>query len=84
MDEFLSRQLIRRKLHEGNLPRGQARDIWAAPGGGQTCDGCDEPIARSQEIGWRMVTRDWISIQFHDDCFQIWDAERLALPPREA
>ena len=72
------RQLIRRRLLEGRLPRGRAVHIWAAPGDGQACDGCGTPIAPNQQIVWAIATRDWMSIQFHEDCFQIWDAERLA------
>jgi hypothetical protein len=83
MDEQFVRQLIRHKLLGGRLPRSRAVDVWAAPGDGQVCDGCGEPIARNQQIVWGIATRDWTSIQFHADCFQIWDAERLALSPQE-
>jgi hypothetical protein len=76
MDEDLARESIRRKLLAGRLPRHRAVDIWAAPGDGQRCDGCGEPITKKQQIVWAIATRDWMSIQFHDDCFQIWDAER--------
>ena len=83
MAEDFVRQLIHKKLHEGRLPRTRAVDIWVAPGEGQLCDGCGAPISGNQQIVWGIATRDWTSIQFHEDCFQIWDAERLVLPPRE-
>jgi hypothetical protein len=56
MDEALARQLIRHKLLECRLPRSRAVDIWAAPGDGQICDGCAEPIAI--ESADRMRNRD--------------------------
>jgi hypothetical protein len=83
MDEHLARQLIRRRLHEGRLPRNRAAEIRAAPGDGQACDGCGAPIARNQQNERGIATRDRTSIQFHEDCYQIWDAERLALPRQE-
>ena len=79
MDEDLVRQLVRRKLQDGRLSRSRAVDIRATPGDGQACDGCGEPIARKQQIVWAIATRDWTSIQFHDDCFLIWEAERLVV-----
>ena len=83
MDEDVARQLIHQKLHEGRLPRSRAVDIWVSPGDGQVCDGCGTAIARKQQIVWGIATRDRTSLQFHEDCFQIWDAERLVLAPRE-
>lgn len=76
MDEDLVRHLVRRKLSEGRLPRTRAVDIWAVPSDGQTCDGCGEQIERNQQIVWAIATRDWMSIQFHEDCYQIWEVER--------
>jgi hypothetical protein len=46
---------------------------------GYTCDGCGEPMMRNQNTHWGVVVQDWMSIQLHADCFQIWEAERLAL-----
>jgi hypothetical protein len=83
MDEDLARQLIRQKLREGRLPRSRAVNIWAAPGAGQACDGCGMPIAPNEQIVWGIATRDGMSIQFHEDCYQIWDGERLALSDQE-
>jgi hypothetical protein len=45
------------------------------------CDGCGEPMTRNQKM-WGIAARDWVSIQFHADCFQIWEVERL-LPMNE-
>jgi len=58
MDSTLVRQLIRHRLVEGRLPRGRAVDIWDAPGEGQTCDGCDDPIARDQMMIWGIASQD--------------------------
>ena len=82
MDPDLVRQLVPRKLLERRLPRGRASDIWALLGEGQTCDGCGEPIVAKQQAVWAIATQDWTSIQFHADCYQIWDTERVALSPQ--
>ena len=76
MDEALIRPLIRRKLLEGRLPKGQIIDFWDIPGEGQACDGCGEPMMRNQTTRWGIAVRDWMSIQLHAECFQIWEAER--------
>ena len=82
MDDDI-RQLIRRRLLEGRLPRGRALDIWAAPGEGQSCDGCGEPIAKNQQIVWGIAAKDWMSVQFHANCYELWEAERLALSRKD-
>jgi hypothetical protein len=84
VDETLIRQLVRRKLLEGRLPKSRVIDFWDIPGDGQACDGCGEPMARNQTTRWGIAVRDWMSIQFHVTCFQIWEAERLALCRRES
>ena len=79
MDVVYAWQLIRRKLSEGRLPRSRPVDVWQAPGAGQTCDGCGEPIATNQQMVWGLATRGWMSIHFHEECFGIWDYERGAV-----
>jgi len=83
MDSTLVRQLIRHRLLEGRLPRGRAVDIWDAPGEGQTCDGCDDPIARDQMMIWGIASQDWVSVHFHATCYELWEAERLALSRKD-
>jgi hypothetical protein len=79
VDSNLVREVIRRKIADGSLPKGRAVDHWDVPGTGYTCDGCGEPMMRNQNTHWGVVVQDWMSIQLHADCFQIWEAERLAL-----
>ena len=85
MDPAGVRRLIRLKLHDGRLPRTPAVDLWLFPSRGYTCDGCGEPIvANRQSIWsvasvWGVATREWFPIYFHEDCLQIWDAERIGL-----
>lgn len=85
MDHAGARRLIRLKLHDGRLPRTQAVDFWVLPSRGHTCDGCGEPIGPNRPSVsrvasvWGVATREWFPIYFHEDCLQIWDAERIAL-----
>ncbi len=79
MDHAGMRRLIRLKLHNGRLPRMPAVDVWVLPSRGHTCDGCGEPIVVNRQSVWGVATRDWFPIYFHEDCLQIWDAERIAL-----
>jgi hypothetical protein len=77
MDSDSARQLIRRRLQEGQLPRGRAVYIRVVTSDGQSCDGCGESIAK-QQIVWAIRTPDWTSLQFHDNCYPIWDVESHA------
>jgi len=79
VEQDLVRQLIRRKLLERRLPRGRASDIWALLGEGQACDACGEPIVAKQQAVWAIATQDWVSVHFHAVCYDLWEAERLAL-----
>ena len=38
------RNLIRKKLQDGRLPRGRAVRFWGGPGAGQLCDACETPV----------------------------------------
>lgn len=38
--------LIRDKLTDGRLPQNSIPRVWGGPSAGETCDGCDEVIAR--------------------------------------
>ena len=61
----------------------RALDIWAAPGEGQSCDACGEPIAKNQQIVCGIAAKDWMSVQFHAHCYELWEAERLALSRKD-
>ena len=80
------RNLIRKKLQDGRLPRGRAVRFWGGPGAGQLCDACETPVTKDQ-----LAIEDFSSnatgtksLLVHAGCFQIWDAERQSLfPPWE-
>jgi hypothetical protein len=76
MHEHLVRQLIRRKLIEGRLPRSRAFDVWVLPGDGQTCDGCEKSIEDNTETARAIATRNGLPLRFHEDCYRLWESER--------
>ena len=82
MDTTLIQELVRRRLKDGRLPQGRAvgiREIGIFSSAGRRCDACDERIGPNQKAVLVMVSREWMSVFFHDDCYKVWDAERLAL-----
>jgi len=44
---------------------------------GRQCDACDEGIGANQKAMLVMVSQEWMSLFFHADCYEMWDAERL-------
>ena len=80
MDSELTRQLIRLRLQDGRLPRDRAVELGFGPGSGQACDGCGAAITAHQTMTLRLDAADWSEIRFHDECFQIWEIERLKDP----
>ena len=79
MDTALIQELVRCRLKDGGLPQGPTMGIRETSGDGQQCNGCDEPIGQKQQALWAMMSRDWMSVRFHVDCYRVWDAERLTL-----
>ena len=77
MDPQVTRQLIRLRLQDGRLPHDRAVELAFGPGSGQVCDGCGAAITMYQMMTLRLDAEDWSEIRFHDECFQIWDDERL-------
>jgi len=75
MDDDLARQLIRHRLQDGRLPRGRVVHVSETRGNGHACDGCGLPLARNQTSVCGIAVRDLMSIQFHADCFVIWESE---------
>ena len=45
-------------------------------GDGQLCDGCGAGITTKQTVVSGLAVEDWSHLQFHADCFDIWDVER--------
>jgi hypothetical protein len=86
MDHDLVSQLVRLKLKTHRLPERAAvgiREFGRFSSGGRQCDACDERIGANQQAVLVMVSLEWMSVFFHVDCYQIWDAERLALSEKD-
>jgi len=78
MDADVVRQLIHRRLEDGRLPHGRMAEVRAQSGDGQLCDGCGAGITTKQTVVSGLAVEDWSHLQFHADCFDIWDVEREA------
>jgi hypothetical protein len=78
------RNLIAIKIAEGGLPWDTHESASLRHGGGDCCDGCDEPVlASSIEVG--VVFTRAAPLRFHLDCFGIWRfAARQAIGARVA
>ena len=74
MDQEAVRLLIRRKLHDGRLPYDRLTKAWGGPSNGETCSACDTVLAIDQLV--MEGTKGRKHLQFHVQCFQIWDDER--------
>ena len=79
MDKALLQELVRHRINERRLPLGRAVGIRERSGDGQTCDACDEPIRPYEKTIVAMVSLEWMSVRFHVDCYEAWDAERSAV-----
>ena len=76
MDAILIRQLIQLRLWDGRLPPERSVEVWSGSGSG-TCDACGVAIVAAQRMTIRIDAEDWRELRFHDQCFEIWDDERL-------
>lgn len=77
MDATLIRQLIQRRLWDGRLPYKACLELSLGPGTGHDCDGCGSVIASHQLMSIRMDGDKWREMRFHEECFEIWDDERV-------
>jgi hypothetical protein len=69
------RQSIRKKLAQEFLPFNHIERVWGGPAKGEQCDGCDEVIPEGTLI-MEGINPKGQPIQFHVECFYIWDQER--------
>ena len=78
MDAQEIRLIVRRKLQDGRLPYDSMPRFWGGPGDGEHCDVCDTLITKEQLVmeGIASVFTNEKPVQFHVQCFYIWDAER--------
>jgi hypothetical protein len=87
MDQDLVQELVRRKLKDGRLPQGRAiriRETGRLSSVGRQCDACDARIGPNQKaVLVVMVSREGLSVFFHDDCYKVWNAERLAFAEKD-
>jgi hypothetical protein len=80
----LIRQLIQRRLWDGRLPHGHSVELSCGPGTRRTCNGCGTPILPRETMTVTITVEDWREMPFHQECFEIWDQERLKAPLHKA
>ena len=77
MDPISLRNLIRRKLVDGRLPQNSIPRVWGGPSNSEVCDACAETIGPNQFVMEGVSTDlEKRALQFHVECFHLWDAER--------
>ena len=69
------RQLIQEKLRNGTLPYNSIPRVWGGASHGEMCDACDAAIG-NPELIMEGINPDGKGVQFHVECFYIWDKER--------
>ena len=78
MEDHALRLYIRAKLSNDHmLPFDSVSHVWGGPGNGETCDGCEETVTKTQ-IVMENLDATGSGVQFHVACFYVWDAERRA------
>ena len=86
MDRDALHELVRFKLKDNRLPRSHAvgiRETGRLSSNGRRCKACDQGISPNQKAVLVMVSLAWMSVFFHADCYEVWDAERLALADQD-
>jgi hypothetical protein len=58
----------------GRLPRVCRLELRLAPGKGERCDGCEEPISH-EAMAHHAEIAGTITLSFHEECFARWIAE---------
>lgn len=70
------RAMIRRKLQAGDLPHDSIPRFWGGPSIGEECDACEQLIAADELLMEAISRTTNQGIQFHVECFYLWDSER--------
>jgi len=78
MDHDAIRLVTRRKLTTGSLPHDSIPRFWGGPADGEDCDACEEVIRAEDLLMEGISTLTNQGVQFHVECFYLWDAERDA------
>ena len=78
MDSEGIRTMARQKLASGELPHDHIPRFWGGPPDGEDCDVCEEAIRADQLLMECISAATNRGLQFHVECFYLWDAERQA------
>jgi hypothetical protein len=78
MDSEGIRTMVRQKLDSGELPHDHIPRFWGGPPDGEDCDVCEEAIRADQLLMECISAATNRGLQFHVECFYLWDAEREA------
>src|SRR5260370_25206105 len=65
------RVLIRRKVTDGNLPRGALGAVSQTYGSSEVCDACAKHVSPS-DVLYRVYGAGYRCFHFHRTCFSIW------------
>jgi hypothetical protein len=76
MDSDVVRQRIRQRLQDGRLSHDGMIELAHGQGIDQRCHGCGEKITGEQRMTVPLCSADQKPVRLHDECFQIWNAER--------
>jgi len=84
-DEARLRNRAREAIRAGKLPCRQPDHTFGAPGNGESCALCGEPVAQDQmliQIGYqRDATSKSTSYHLHLGCHEAWEFERAKINP---
>ena len=78
MDVDGIRSIVCRKLISGELPNNHIPRFWGGPSDGELCDVCEEAVRADQLVMEGISTITNQGLQFHVECFYVWDSERAA------
>jgi hypothetical protein len=82
MEDRALRLAIRAKIENGRLPHDTIPRVWAGPGKGETCDGCNATIPKDENV-MEAVGGKGDEVRFHVKCFYIWAAETCSFRVEE-
>ena len=74
-------RLIRTKLADGRLPHDSIPRVWGGPGSEERCNACEESITKDEFV-MEGLSLSGMGIQFHVQCFYLWD-ELRTVPGRK-
>jgi len=76
LQDVALRDLIRRLIDEGRLPLFLANKISAGYGSGSKCNGCDQPVTRTQiEYDLEDPGSGTAHLILHLGCYVLWQIE---------